>query len=282
AQHGGGGGLQLLWKPPSDLALADAVETVKQADTAIVCIGLNSRLEGEESRIEIPGFHGGDRTNIDLPAAQEKLLEAVLDAGKPTIVVLINGSALAVKAAKDRAEAILEAWYPGQEGGTAIANTLAGSNNPAGRLPVTFYASVDELPAFTDYSMKNRTYRYFTGTPLYPFGYGLSFSTFRYSNIAVKAGPTSGQLTATATVANTSSTDGDEVVQMYLSREHGTEPELRGFERIHLRSGEKKTVQFTIIEQDAKDRRVVSIGGGQPLKQWTGDHYVEANLTTTQ
>ncbi len=277
-QHGGGGGVELLWKPPADAALADALAAVKQADVAIVCIGLNSRLEGEESKIEIPGFNGGDRTTIDLPAAQQKLLDAVLDTGKPTIVVLINGSALAVQTAKERAQAILEAWYPGQEGGTAIANTLAGSNNPAGRLPVTFYNSVDELPPFTDYSMKNRTYRYFTGTPLYPFGYGLSFSDFHYSDLSIKSGSTSGEYEITAFVSNDSSRDGDEVAQLYLSRAGGRDPELRGFERVHLKAGEKKLLHFTVSKEDAKNRTVVSVGGGQPLKQWTGDHYVERML----
>ena len=139
--------------------------------------------------VQIPDFSGGDRTNIDLPEPQQKLLEGVLDAGKPTIVVLVNGSALAVNTAKDRAGAILETWYGGQEGGTAIADTLAGDNNRAGRLPVTFYESVDQLPAFDDYSMKGRTYRYFTSEPLFPFGYGLSYSEFRYSDIAVRPGP---------------------------------------------------------------------------------------------
>jgi beta-glucosidase len=188
-ETGRGGGLQLVWKQPADAALNEAPDAVKQANLAIVCIGLNARLEGEEMSVQIPDFSGGDRTNIDLPEPQQKLLEGVLDAGKPTIVVLVNGSALAVNTAKDRAGAILETWYGGQEGGTAIADTLAGDNNRAGRLPVTFYESVDQLPAFDDYSMKGRTYRYFTSEPLFPFGYGLSYSEFRYSDIAVRPGP---------------------------------------------------------------------------------------------
>ena len=165
-----------------------AVETARQSDLAIVCLGLNSRLEGEESPIQIPGFEHGDRTTIDLPEPQETLLKAILDTGKPVVVVLLNGSGLAVTSAAE-SRAILEAWYGGQEGGVAIANTLAGDNNPAGRLPVTFYASTDQLPPFSDYSMKGRTYRFFAGKPLYPFGFGLSYATFEYSNLTAKKHP---------------------------------------------------------------------------------------------
>ena len=188
-QREGGSGVELVWAPPPEAALAEAVETAKQSDLAILFIGLNSRLEGEESPMQIPGFAHGDRTNIDLPEPQEKLLNAVLATGKPVVVVLLNGSALAVTTANKRAAAILEAWYGGQEGGAAIANTLAGDNNPAGRLPVTFYQSTDQLPPFSDYSMKNRTYRFFTGKPLYPFGFGLSYSTFEYSQLTLQKAP---------------------------------------------------------------------------------------------
>ncbi len=250
----GGGGVQLVWKPPAEAALADAVEAAKQADAAIVCIGLNAHLEGEESKVQVPGFSGGDRTDINLPSSQEKLLKAVLDTGKPTVVVLVNGSALAVKTAKDRAAAILEAWYPGQEGGTAIANTLIGLNNPAGRLPVTFYESVEQLPAFDDYSMKGRTYRFFTGTPLYPFGYGLSYSDFGYSDLSVKSDGSKYEVSAT--VKNNSKSDGDEVVQLYLSGADGQQPLLRGFQRVHLKRGEKKPVQFNVEATDARDQKL--------------------------
>ena len=188
-QQDGGSGVELIWAPPADAALTEAVETAKQSDVAILCLGLNSRLEAEESPTQIPGFAHGDRTSIDLPEPQEKLLNAVLDTGKPVIVVLLNGSALAVNTAQKRAAAVLESWYGGQEGGKAIANTLAGDNNPAGRLPVTFYASTDQLPPFDDYSMQGRTYRFFTGKPLYPFGYGLSYSAFEYSKLTVKNAP---------------------------------------------------------------------------------------------
>jgi beta-glucosidase len=270
AGTGGGGGLELLWKPPAQAAFDDAIDAVKESDLAIVCIGLNSRLEGEESKIEIPGFSGGDRTNIDLPAVQQKLFDAVLATGKPVVVVLINGSALAVQTAKERARAILEAWYPGQEGGTAIAETLSGENNPAGRLPVTFYESASQLPPFTDYSTAGRTYRFFKGKPLYPFGYGLNFSDFRYTNLSVH--PNGSGYDVSATVTNVSSPDGDEVAQLYLNRA------LRGFQRVHLRAGERQTVHFTIETADAGQRNTVSVGGGQPLREWTGNHFVQMSL----
>ena len=155
--------------------------------------------------IRVPGFSGGDRTDIGLPRAQQDLLEALAATGKPLVVVLMNGSALAVNWAEQHAAAILEAWYPGEEGGTAIAETLAGANNPGGRLPVTFYASLDQLPPFDDYSMQKRTYRYFSGKPLYAFGYGLSYASFVYSNLRLSSEKLqAGQpLTVEADVRNT-------------------------------------------------------------------------------
>ncbi len=261
AQRDGGGGVELIWTPPAGTLLSEAVNTVRDSDVAIVCVGLNSRLEGEESPIQIPGFSHGDRTAIGLPEPQAKLLEAVLDTGKPVIVVLLNGSALAVSAAKQRAAAILEAWYGGQEGGTAIARTLAGDNNPAGRLPVTFYESVDQLPAFDDYAMKGRTYRYFTGQPLYPFGYGLSYSTFHYSDIRSNALP-NGQTEITARVKNDSRRAGDEVTQLYVAA-GGARPELKGFIRTHLAAGQSKSVRF-LLPGAGLQGAMVSVGGGQP------------------
>jgi beta-glucosidase len=184
-QAGGGGGLELVWTPPAAAAVEAAVKLTKTSDLTILCFGLNSRLEGEESKLVTPGFEGGDRTDIRLPEPQRNLVEAVFNAGKPVIVVLVSGSALAVDLAKQRARAILEWWYGGQEAGTAIANTLRGRNNPAGRLPITFYESVEQLPPFTDYSMTGRTYRHFEGQPMYPFGYGLSYSDFKYSDLKI-------------------------------------------------------------------------------------------------
>ena len=162
--------------------------SVKKSDVAVVFVGLNPNLEGEEMPIHQAGFLGGDRTEIGLPETQENLLKAAIATGKPVIVVLTSGSAIAANYAAEHAAALLELWYGGEECGTAIAETLAGVNNPSGRLPVTFYKGVDQLPKFDDYSMDGRTYRYFKGEPLYGFGSGLSYSTFRYS--APKGGPT--------------------------------------------------------------------------------------------
>lgn len=276
-QDGKGAGIELVWRPPAEASLREAVEAARNSDLSILCLGLNSHLEGEESPLVIPGFDHGDRTDIHLPDVQKKLLSAVLDTGKPVIVVLMNGSSLAIPEAKSRARAILEAWYPGQAGGTAIADTLAGDNNPAGRLPVTFYRSVDQLPPFTDYSMKNRTYRFFTGTPEYPFGYGLSYSDFRYSDIAAQS-EGEGKYKVTATVKNDSSVGGDEVVQLYASRGQSSGPELRGFRRIHLASGASKQVSFDIDSSSLGGRQYVSIGGGQPLRAFTGNHFVQTRL----
>ncbi len=260
-QREGGSGIELVWAPPADALVQEAVSKANQSELAILCLGLNSRLEGEESPIDIPGFSHGDRTNIKLPDPQEKLLEAVLNTGKPVIVILINGSALAVQTAQERAKAILEAWYGGQEAGTAIAKTLSGENNPAGRLPVTFYQSVDQLPPFTDYSMKGRTYRYFRGKPLYPFGYGLSYSNFSYSAVQSKpSGDADRELSVRVT--NRSSRDGDEVVQLYLVAKN-SDMALKGFQRLHLAAGETKTVSFVVNESDLNGR-TFSIGGGQP------------------
>ena len=178
-----GAGLSLQWTAAVEPLRAQALDIVKKADVVVAFVGLSPNLEGEEMPVHIPGFSGGDRTDITLPAAQQQLLEAAKATGKPLVVVLMNGSALAVNWAQQNADAILEAWYPGEAGAQAIAETLAGINNPAGRLPVTFYAWLDQLPPFDDYAMANRTYRYFKGKPLYGFGYGLSYTSFAYSNL---------------------------------------------------------------------------------------------------
>ena len=260
-QEQGGSGVELVWAPPPDAALAEAVETAKQSDLAIVCIGLNSRLEAEESPTQIPGFAHGDRTSIDLPEPQEKLLEAVIATGKPVVVVLLNGSALAVNTAQKSAAAIIEAWYGGQEGGAAIANTISGDNNPAGRLPVTFYASTDQLPPFDSYAMTGRTYRFFTGKPLYPFGYGLSYSTFEYSKLTVKEGP-DGKLRIAAHVHNKSDVPGDEVVQLYTGPENAT-PQLTGFRRVHFEADESNVVSWVLDPADVHGN-IVTVAGAQP------------------
>jgi beta-glucosidase len=262
--------VDLEWQPPANSLLGGALEAAKQADAAIVFVGLSPNLEGEEMNVHVDGFEGGDRTSIELPAVQEKLLEALGGTGKPLIVVLTAGSALAVPWAKDHADAILSAWYSGEEGGTAIADVLKGRYNPAGRLPVTFYRSTGDLPAFTDYSMQNRTYRYFTGDVLYRFGYGLSYSKFVYRIPAVNA--TSIQagdsVTVTAEIRNLSQREGDEVAELYVVPPHikvSPHVEMEGFRRIHLRAGEAQRVQFTLSprqlsEVDEKGNRVVAPG----------------------
>jgi len=267
-QPGSGGTMQLGWIPPAEAALAEAETLIRDSDVAVVFVGLSPELEGEEMPgLNIPGFLGGDRTSLDLPEPQENLVKAATATGKPVVVVLTSGSAVAVNHAADRAHALLAAWYGGEEAGTAIAETLAGSNNPAGRLPVTFYRSVDQLPPFTDYDMKGRTYRYFTGDPLYPFGFGLSYSTFAYSGLNAKRTPGGAEIRAT--VRNISSRDGDEVVQLYIGggpEEGAPIRSLRGFQRVHLSAGQSREVAFTLgpdlLPESAVD---VSVGGGQPL-----------------
>jgi beta-glucosidase len=246
---------------------------------AVAFLGLNSELEGEEMRIDIPGFSGGDRTSLDLPEPQEKLLEAIIRTGKPVVVVLVAGSAISANYAQRHAAAGLVAWYGGEEGGTAIAQTLAGENNPSGRLPVTFYRSVTQLPAFEDYAMRGRTYRYFTGDPLYPFGYGLSYSTFRYSGLRViPDSKNKSVLHISAQVANSSSREGWEVVELYVAGEHPSVDapirRLCGVQRIQLAPGEGRFVDFDLNLEDIfpgpettpdRDRLVITVGGGQPL-----------------
>ena len=258
-----GGSVQVAWIPPAAPLLAEAVQAVKDADVAVAFVGLNPSLEGEEMRVSIPGFAGGDRTDLNLPASQEALLEAAAATGKPLVVVLTSGSALAANYAAEHAAAVLELWYGGEEAGTAIAETLAGVNNPAGRLPVTFYRSVDQLPPFDNYSMDGRTYRYFKGDALYGFGFGLSYSKFAYSKL--KAKRSGGSAHITVQVKNDSPLEGDEVVQLYVAGSDGAIRDLRGFQRVHLSAGETRELEFTTPLPKAKVR--ISIGGGQPVGQ---------------
>ena len=284
---------ELVWSKFDPRPSREAITAANAADVVVAVVGLTSELEGEEMAVSEEGFKGGDRTSLDLPKPEDDLLAAMSSTGKPVVVVLLNGSALSVNWAKQHANAILEAWYPGEEGGTAVAQTLAGINNPAGRLPVTFYSSVNDLPPFEDYSMANRTYRYFRGTPLYPFGYGLSYSKYEYrkvklSTAKLKAGQ---PLTVEADLKNTSQRDGDEVVQVYL-----TYPELPGapiralcgFQRVHIAAGKAQHVRLTIDPRslshvnESGDRVIaegsygLSIGGGQP---GTGAPVVESTFT---
>jgi beta-glucosidase len=279
--HGSGSaGIDLTWEPPAAALRDQAVEAAKQADVVIAFVGLSPSLEGEEMPVKLEGFAGGDRTAIDLPAVQEQLLEALGATGKPLVVVLQNGSAVAVNWAQEHANAILEAWYPGEEGGTAIAETLAGDNNPAGRLPLTFYSSLNQLPPFTDYSMKGRTYRYFSDKPLYSFGYGLSYTTFTYNGIKLPSSAKAGDpINVETDVKNTGSAAGDEVVELYLTQPRASETPIRvlaAFTRVHLAPGKTAHVGLTIdprsIAQVASDgtrvimpgEYTVSLGGSQP------------------
>jgi len=263
----GAAAVRLQWIPPEAPLLAEAVDAVKSADLAIAFVGLNPNLEGEEMNVNIPGFSGGDRTDLNLPAQQEHLIEAAIATGKPVVVVLTSGSALAANYAAEHASALLEAWYNGEEAGTAIAETLAGVNNPAGRLPVTFYKSVEQLPKFEDYAMKGRTYRYFKGDALYGFGFGLSYSKFTYSGLRTQRDASGAKVSVR--VKNDSTRDGDEVVQLYVSGAGGADDpvrNLRGFERIHLRAGEARDIEFTLGPADVPKEKVkISVGGGQPV-----------------
>lgn len=276
-QRGQRGEQWLVWSRPSDDG-SHAVEAAENADLVVFVGGLSARIEGEEMKVEADGFAGGDRTKITLPKPQQDLLKQVHATGKPVVLVLMNGSALAVNWADENVPAIVEAWYPGGQGGHAVAQLLAGDYSPAGRLPVTFYRSLDDLPGFTDYSMRNRTYKYHEGEVLYPFGYGLSYTTFAYSKPAATVNA-DGTVTASVEVANTGATDSDEVVQLYLSHPGMAGQPIRtlaGFERIHLAKGAKQTVSFTLDERalstvDEAGVRAVRpgkvdlwLGGGQP------------------
>jgi beta-glucosidase len=276
SQHSGGVGVQFVWIPPAEPLLAEAVNLARTSDVTVAFLGLNSDLEGEESPLKIPGFSGGDRTTLALPAPQLKLLNAISRTGKPLIVVLTSGSALTLGPLENRVPALLAAWYGGEEAGTAIAETLSGDSNPAGRLPVTFYRSVQDLPAFEDYSMRGRTYRYFPGKPLYPFGYGLSYSSFRYSQLQITPNAEKNRLHISAYVENVAERAGSEVVQLYVNKEHPLQDdpirELRGFQRIQLEAREAQRVEFDLDAAELNGARAsqswrISVGGGQP----TGD-----------
>jgi beta-glucosidase len=272
---------QIIWSKYDPTPDPAAIAAAKTADVVIAVLGITSQLEGEEMPVAEEGFKGGDRTSLDMPKPEQQLLEALAATGKPVVLVLANGSALAVNWAKEHVNAILESWYAGEEGGAAVAETISGKNNPAGRLPVTFYTGVGQLPPFEDYSMNGRTYRYFAGRPLYPFGFGLSYTTFSYAGLklprhTIKAGD---PLTVIATVTNTGGREGDEVAQLYLSfpKVPGAPLHaLRGFKRIHLLPGESRNVRFALRSRDlsmvteqgqiivAEGSYTVSIGGGQP------------------
>ncbi len=282
----------------------NALNIAKNSDIVVFVGGITAQLEGEEMRVDFPGFKGGDRTNLKLPEVQEDLLKAIQFTGKPVVLVLTSGSALAVNWENENLPAIMQLWYPGEEGGVALADVLFGDYNPAGRLPVTFYKSVDQLPPFEDYNMKGRTYRYFEGKPLYPFGYGLSYTKFQYSNLIipdeVKAGD---NVEASVEVQNTGKLAGDEVVQLYIKNLTASLPvpnlSLEGFKRIHLQPGEKQTVKFELNPKQLsviiskKDKRdevnfivqpgtfMISVGGEQPGFSSPTTNYITKEMKIT-
>jgi len=294
----GRGQLFLEWQLLNVDYAQRAIEAAKNSDAVIFIGGITAQLEGEEMRVDYEGFKGGDRTSLDIPKVQDNLLKALRATGKPVILVLTSGSALAINWEKENIPAILQLWYPGEEGGTALADVLFGDYNPAGRLPVTFYKSVDQLPPFEDYNMKGRTYRYFDGEPLFPFGFGLSYTKFEYKNLVVPAKiKTRENLKVSAEVANTGKYAGDEVVQLYVKDMQASLPvaihSLQGFKRINLKPGEKKIVDFiltpkqlSLVNENAK--RIVepgefeiSVGGIQPGTKAETTNYVSSKIELT-
>ena len=264
-------------------AIANLVASCKEADVVIFCGGLTPSVEGEESSVDKKGFFHGDRTNIDMPDVQLQALKALKASGKKVVLVLTNGGAMALNWENANLDGILEAWYPGQNGGEAVADVLFGKYNPAGRLPITFYKSLSDLPEFEDYSMVNRTYRFFKGKPLYPFGYGLSYAKFNYSGIALsssKAAATD-SVTVKVTVKNVSSVAGDEVVQVYAAAKNVKQflpiKTLVGFKRVHLNAGQAVEVPIKIAVsslreyEDKKDDYTVYNGQYQILAGGSSD-----------
>jgi beta-glucosidase len=277
-------GVRLAWrmpgaKPPFEEALAAA----RDADVVVFVGGLTGDVEGEEMTVNYPGFAGGDRTDTRLPATQQKLLEAVHATGTPVVMVLTGGSALAVDWAQEHLPGVLMAWYPGQRGGNAVADVLFGDHNPAGRLPVTFYKAGETLPAFDDYAMDGRTYRYFEGEPLYPFGHGLSYTDFAYSDLRVDRARTGadGAVKATVKLRNTGKRAGDEVVQLYLrgpgAGEGAALKDLRGFQRVHLQPGESRDVAF-VLEPARHLRRYDSESGAYAVAP--GEYEVQVGASS--
>lgn len=273
--------VQLVWAAPKQNLKQQAIDIAKKAEVIVLCMGITPRMEGEEMDIKIDGFRGGDRSKLSLPAVQQDLIKSIAALGKPVVLVLFNGSALAINWEDEHLPAILEAWYPGQASGTAIADVLFGDYNPGGKLPVTFYHSENDLPPFEQYAMTSQTYRYFKGEALYPFGYGLSYTGFKFdqpemdSVISKNTG-----LTLKVRVTNTGSVAGDEVLQIYVKnlgdQIHQPIHSLKSFRRVHLQPGESKQVQLT-LRPDAfiyynengekimeSGRFQVVVGDGQP------------------
>lgn len=274
--------IKFLWgRSDNDVLMKRAIAAAKKSDVIILCMGINQNLEGEEMTVTTKGFAGGDRTEIDLPDTQERLIREIHKLGKPVVLVLQNGSPLSIPWEDQRMNAVVEGWYGGQSAGTAISDVLFGDYNPSGRLPITVYKSLGQLSDFEDYSMKGKTYRYFEGKPLYEFGYGLSYTTFKYSNLSLPTElPTNQSVEVTVDVTNTGKMGGDEVVQLYIS--HSGLPfntpirSLKGFQRVSLEQGETRKVRFTLNSEELavvnEEGRIlvmpgtieIAVGGKQP------------------
>ena len=280
--------ISLEWKmPAADTGEAEALAKAKDADVIVFIGGSSAQLEGEEMQVDYEGFAGGDRTRIELPALQQQLLEKLRATGKPIVFVDLSGSAIALPWADEHLNAIVQSFYPGQAGGTAVADVLLGNYNPAGRLPVTFYRATEDLPDFKDYRMAGRTYRYFAGKPLYPFGHGLSYKSFRYANLRVTPAA-GGALIVMVDVTNTGGRDGDEVVQLYATPPAAAHPrEIRalcGFDRVHLAEGETKTVSITVPATALRRWSEEQKNDAIPSGEWTvgaGGSSADIRQTTT-
>lgn len=278
--------------------LDEVAGRMKDADVIIYAGGISPQLEGEEMPVNAPGFNGGDRTSVLLPAVQTRLMQALHSTGKPVVFVMMTGSAIAIPWEDENMPAIINAWYAGQSAGSAIADVLFGDYNPAGRLPVTFYKSDSDLPSFMSYDMTGRTYRYFKGEALYPFGYGLSYTHFVYSGLKTSTTLAKNKkLTAEVMVRNTGARDGEEVVQLYISypdsKDKAPIKSLKGFKRIFLKAGRSQVVSFTLSPEELslinektgalyqpKGKVVLSIGGGQPgVKNKTTSNVISKDIT---
>ena len=253
----GDANVSLMWSTPRKDYENEAISMAKEADVVLLFMGLSPRLEGEEMPVHVEGFSGGDRVRIDLPDFQQDFIKKIQAIGKPTVLVMLNGSAVSINWENDNISAIVEAWYPGQAAGTAIADVIFGDYNPGGRLPLTFYQDVNDIPDFENYNMEGFTYRYFKGKPLYPFGYGLSYTSFEYIDPVLsktEIAAADGKIEVSVDVKNTGNMDGEEVVQLYIADKTSTDPrpikDLRGFERISLKAGESKTVEFELSSRD--------------------------------
>lgn len=288
--------VQLVWAQPKPQLVSEALAVAEEAEVIIMCMGLTARMEGEEMDVQVDGFRGGDRTKLSLPRVQTELIQKISALGKPVVLVLLNGSALAINWEDEHVPAILESWYPGQAAGTAIADVLFGDYNPGGKLPVTFYKTENDLPPFEDYQMSNQTYRFFSGSPLYPFGHGLSFTSFEFSDVKIqKSQDRDYPVTLSVSISNTGELSGEEVAQVYVKHEEAPADaplrSLAGFERIYLEAGASATVDiplsahaFKLYEEGQnlvlrKGSFEISVGGGQPFSR-TGSSNILLTQTT--